>query len=62
MAHWTDEYMALVRDCELRESRLTDWERNFVESLRDRLDAGTGLTAKQAQTLDCLWERITARG
>ncbi|NNM65942.1 MAG: hypothetical protein HKL99_15285 [Burkholderiales bacterium] len=62
MAHWTDEYMVLVRDCELRESRLTEWERGFVESIRTRLDAGAGLTMKQTETLDGIWERITARG
>ena len=37
-AGWADEeYLQLVDDCEARESRLTDWERGFVASIRERL-------------------------
>jgi phosphoserine phosphatase len=58
----TDEYLRMLEDCEQRESRLTDWEREFVDSLRQRLDRGHGLTPKQIECIDKIWERATARG
>jgi hypothetical protein len=62
MSGWADEYLELVDDCERRESRLTDWERGFIESIRGRLENGVPLTAKQIETLSNTWERATARG
>lgn len=56
------EHQQLVDDCIARESRLTAWEREFVDSLAHRLAAGLGLTDKQARLLDELWERVTAKG
>jgi hypothetical protein len=57
-----EETSQLLADCEARESRLTEWERGFVQSLRERVDAGRGLSTKQAEMLDEIWERATARG
>jgi hypothetical protein len=62
MSGWADEYLQLVDDCEARESRLSDWERGFVESIRDRLEKNVPLTPKQTETLSNVWERATARG
>ena len=62
MTSWTDEYMTLIDDCEARESRLTDWERGFVESIKVRLENAYPLSAKQIETLSNVWERATARG
>ena len=45
-----DEQM--IADCEARESRLSEWESEFIQSLRERIDAGRSLTDKQAETLD----------
>ncbi len=61
-AGWADEYLQLVDDCEERESKLSDWERGFVESIRSRLEQGITLTPKQTETLSNVWERATARG
>ena len=52
MAEWADEYYTMLDDCEKRESRLTDWERGFVESMRGQLDAGKRPTRKQIETLE----------
>ena len=57
-----DEYLRMVDDCEKRESRLNDWERNFIDSIRRQLDEDKPLSPKQAETLDQTWERATARG
>jgi hypothetical protein len=59
---WRNEYYQLLDDCEARESQLTDWERNFIDSLRNRLDKEDSLTPKQIETLDTIWERVTAKG
>jgi predicted small metal-binding protein len=58
----TSENLLMVEDCEARESRLTDWEREFIESIRRRLESGHGLTDKQQDTLDKIWNRATAKG
>jgi hypothetical protein len=62
MTAWSDEYLRMIADCEARESRLTDWERTFIDSIKARIDRGQVLTPKQTETLDAIWERATARG
>jgi hypothetical protein len=62
MSDWSDEYVTMLKDCEARESRLTDWERNFVDSLMGQIVAGKRPTPKQIETLDNVWEKATARG
>ena len=62
MADWTSEYVRLLDDCEKREERLTDWERGFVDSLRQQIAQGRRPTAKQIERLDSVWERATERG
>lgn len=55
-----DEQM--IADCEARESRLTEWEQGFVQSLRDQVDRGRSLTDRQAETLERVWTRVTHKG
>lgn len=62
MKTWIDEYMILIEDCEKRESRLTDWDRGFVDSVRNQLEQGKPLSKTQCETLDSIWERVTANG
>jgi len=59
---WADEYLTLIDDCEARESRLSEWEQGFVQSIRERLEKGVPLTPKQTETLSNVWERATAKG
>lgn len=54
-----DEFHQMVEDCEHRESRLTDWERGFIDSVADR---GFPPTQKQYDTLSDIWDRVTAKG
>lgn len=61
-AGWAEEYLQMLTDCENRESRLSDWERGFVDSLRRQIEAGRPPTPKQIETLDNVWEKATARG
>ncbi len=54
-----DEHQQMVKDCENRESKLTDWERGFIDSISKQLAEGRRLSAKQAAHLDEIWERVT---
>jgi hypothetical protein len=55
----SDEHLTMVEDCEKRESKLSDWERGFIDSLRAQLDSDRALTPKQAEILDSIWDRVT---
>lgn len=57
-----DEHLTMVEDCEQRESRLSDWERKFIDDMRTRLEAGHSLTVGQEDMLDSIWEKCTANG
>lgn len=59
---WADEYLTLLADCEKRESRLTDWERGFIDSLRIQIENDKAPSPKQIEKLDAIWERVTAKG
>ena len=56
------EQLQMIEDCELRESRLSDWESNFIDSIGRQLADGLALTLNQSNTLDEIWERATAKG
>jgi len=56
------EQAQLIEDCETREERLSDWERGFIDSLKQQLEAGRNLSQKQADRLDEIWTSVTARG
>jgi hypothetical protein len=60
--NWVDVFMQLVDDCEKRESRLTEWEQQFIDSMRNRLQQSIPLTPKQEETLDKIWEKATKNG
>ena len=57
-----DEHRTMIDDCIARESRLTDWERSFVDSLDHQLSNGRALSIKQAAALDEVWEMATEKG
>lgn len=55
----SDDTEQMITDCENRESKLSDWERGFIDSLRHALERGKSLTDKQQAKLDDIWERVT---
>ena len=60
---WQEEYTYMIEDCEEREGRLSDWERNFISSLREQIGEGDkSLSPKQIETLSNVWEKATAKG
>lgn len=62
MTTWASEYLTQIEDCEARESRLTEWETNFLDSLKKQLEDDRRPSTKQIETLDNVWEKATARG
>lgn len=59
---WADEYLQMIDDCVRRDSRLSDWERTFLDSLQRQLEDGKTPSPKQLDKLNETWERVTARG
>jgi hypothetical protein len=57
-----DEILLMIRDCERRESKLSDWERGFIDSLSDRIGLGRGVTKLQEDKLEDIWTRVTKEG
>ena len=57
-----DDHQQMIDDCEARESRLSDWEREFISSLSEQIGRGRTLTPKQAETLERVWNQATRRG
>jgi hypothetical protein len=48
---------AMIEDCERRESKMNEWEINFIQSLIEKGRAN--LSAIQYAKLNEIWERIT---
>lgn len=54
-----DEHQQMVDDCIKREGKLSDWERQFIDSISDQLARGKSLTPRQDETLTNIWNKIT---
>lgn len=52
----------LITDCEQREERLTAWEADFIQSIREKFDAGFFLSERQLAVLDKIWTAATREG
>lgn len=59
MASWAKVYSGMIDECEELESRLPDWERGFLGSVRKQLDSGDILSEKQTDKLEALHTRVT---
>ena len=53
------EWPDMIEDCQERDEKLSDWDRQFLDSIEQLLSRGGTLTDKQRDTLDALWERVT---
>ncbi len=54
-----DEIIQMIDDCVERESKLNDWERNFISSIGDKADKHIMLSQPQRDKLDDIWNRVT---
>lgn len=55
----SEDYPVMIEDCMERESKLSDWERSFLDSIEMQMSKGKSLSPKQIETLDAIWERVT---
>ncbi len=55
----SDNNLTLIEDCEKRESKLSNLERGFIDSVRAQLEKDWPLTERQAEILEKIWDRIT---
>ena len=54
-----DEISTFIKDCDDRESKMTEWERNFIQSIREQFDRTETLSLKQNETLEQIWDKVT---
>jgi hypothetical protein len=54
-----DDVETLLEDIEKREGKLTDWERQFVDSVSVQLGRGHFLSDRQVAIVNQIWERVT---
>ena len=54
-----EEAMTLIEDCLKRDSRLSAWEADFLDSIKDQLIDRGNLSEKQLDTLNTIWEKVT---
>jgi hypothetical protein len=57
-----EEQMTMIEDCEHRESRLSAWDAQFIDSIKRQITDGRNLSPLQAEKLDEIWSRVTAKG
>lgn len=62
MADWRDEYNQMIEDCESRDRRMNEWEREFIESLKAQLKDERVPSARQIEKLNDVWEKVTSKG
>lgn len=51
----------LLDECETQESKLSDWEREFVDSVSDQVARKRGLTSRQYEKLQDVVDRLDER-
>ena len=57
-----DEQQSMLDDCIERQSKLNEWEINFVDSAYEFFENQGSLTPKQCTKLEEIWERVTTNG
>ena len=57
-----NEIEQLLADCEKRERRLNEWEKEFITDMRHRFAAGRALSDNMRDRLNAIWEKATERG
>lgn len=57
-----DDAEQMICDCENRDRWLTEWECEFLTSLRQRLSMGKETSERQDEILNRIWDKVTSRG
>ena len=54
-----DDISTMLEDCEKRESKLTEWEATFIDSLSSQYIKRGSLSEKQCDIPEKIWDRVT---
>ncbi len=54
-----DDIAQMIEDCEARDSKLSEWEQQFIDSIGAQLARTGGLSQKQRERLEEIWNRVT---
>ena len=54
-----EEAQQLIDDCLKRDTKLSAWEADFLDSIQDQLTDKGFLSEKQMDTLNNIWEKVT---
>lgn len=54
-----EEAMSMIDDCLNRDHKMSAWECDFIESIKEQLIARGKLTDKQMETLNTIWDKVT---
>jgi len=54
-----DDLEIMLTDIINRESKLSDWETNFIDSISLKIEAKAGISEKQDETFTRIWHRVT---
>jgi hypothetical protein len=53
-----NETLQMIEDCEKRQSQLSEWETNFINSISYQLETKGGLSTMQYATLESIWDKL----
>ena len=59
MIYGEKESAWILEQLESQESKLSEWERNFVQSLQEQIGKGRKLSMKQRDVLGNIWDKLT---
>lgn len=56
------EHAIMIQDCLTRESRMTQWESGFIQSLSEQIEHEEfiAFSQNQATRLDEIWNKVTS--
>ena len=54
-----DDIESMIEDCMRRESKLSNWEREFIQSIDEWFRENESLTERQEEILTKIWDKLT---
>lgn len=55
-----DEILEMIQDCENREDQMSEWERDFIQSLSEQFSRKGSISPRQEEILDKIWDKLTS--
>lgn len=55
----SEDIAQMIEDCEARDSKLSEWEQKFIDSIGRQLAKNGSLSQTQLERLEQIWEKVT---